>query len=350
MSNSKIQYVPVLDKNNVPLMSCHPARARQLLRKGKAVRRWFRGVFAIKLTEREGGVLQPIAVGVDPGSKREGFTVKSEKHTLLNIQTRTVFWVKTVMEMRNRMRHNRRKNTPYRQCRRHRSVRKGFIPPSTKARWQWKIRILKWLHKLYPISNIIIEDVSAVTKKGSHGWNKNFSPVQSGKKWFYTECGKIAKTSLFSGYSTYELRNRLGLYKSKDKLGNNFSCHCVDSWVMAYKIVGGSGVPENTKVLEIVPLQLHRRQLHKMMYAKGGVRMNYGGSRSCGFTRGSIVKNKDGDIRYIGGFSKKGLSLCDMSTGKRKTRSANPNKITFLSYNSWRIIKNSDVVDIEEAN
>ncbi len=144
-TKQQVQYVPVLDKNNQPLMPCHPARARQLLKKGKAVCRWFRGVFAIKLTEREGGATQPIAVGIDPGSKREGFTVKSEKHTLLNVQTHSVYWVKTVMESRRNARKDRRNGkTPYRECRWNRSNRrnKGRIPPSIKARWQWKLRIL----------------------------------------------------------------------------------------------------------------------------------------------------------------------------------------------------------------
>ena len=80
-------YVPVVDKEGKPLMPCHPARARELVHKGKAVRRFNRGIFYIRLTERVGGETQEIVVGIDPGSKREAFTVKSEAHTLLNIQT-----------------------------------------------------------------------------------------------------------------------------------------------------------------------------------------------------------------------------------------------------------------------
>jgi hypothetical protein len=44
-------------------MPCHPARARELVRKGKAVRRFNRGMFYIQLTEREDGDIQPIALG-----------------------------------------------------------------------------------------------------------------------------------------------------------------------------------------------------------------------------------------------------------------------------------------------
>jgi len=47
----------VLDKNKKPLMPCHPARAKELLNKGKAaVYRMF--PFTIILLEREGGTFK----------------------------------------------------------------------------------------------------------------------------------------------------------------------------------------------------------------------------------------------------------------------------------------------------
>ncbi|GAB5492447.1 MAG: hypothetical protein Phog2KO_26620 [Phototrophicaceae bacterium] len=52
-----MQKVLVLDKNKKPLMPCHPARARELLRKGKATV-FRRFPFTIILTEREGGEVQ----------------------------------------------------------------------------------------------------------------------------------------------------------------------------------------------------------------------------------------------------------------------------------------------------
>ena len=61
-------WVPVVSKTGKPLMPCSPRRARKLLEKGKAVKRWCRGFFYIKLTEREDGSVQS---GADPGG-REG--------------------------------------------------------------------------------------------------------------------------------------------------------------------------------------------------------------------------------------------------------------------------------------
>ena len=63
-----MQRVLVLDKSKNPLMPCHSARARQLLRQKKAA--VFRQYpFTIILKERDGGDIQPIALKVDPGSK-----------------------------------------------------------------------------------------------------------------------------------------------------------------------------------------------------------------------------------------------------------------------------------------
>jgi len=69
-------FVPVVSKSGKVLMPCHPARARELVRNGKAVRRFNKGMFYIKLTEREDGEPKPaehaggIAIGEAPGDRR----------------------------------------------------------------------------------------------------------------------------------------------------------------------------------------------------------------------------------------------------------------------------------------
>ena len=50
-----MQYVLVVGKTGKPLMPCPSYRADALVRKGKALRRFNRGLFYIKLTEREDG-------------------------------------------------------------------------------------------------------------------------------------------------------------------------------------------------------------------------------------------------------------------------------------------------------
>ena len=97
-------------------MPTKPSRARRWIKSGKATPFWKKGVFCVRLNvEPSGRKLQEIAVGIDPGSKKEGFTVKSEAHTYLNIQADAVTWVGKQVAQRRRMRRGRRqRNTPCR--------------------------------------------------------------------------------------------------------------------------------------------------------------------------------------------------------------------------------------------
>jgi hypothetical protein len=325
-----------------------PSRAKRWIKSGKATPFWKKGIFCVRLNiEPSNTNRQPIAVGIDPGSKREGFTVKSQAHTYLNIQAHAVDWVKDHLDVRRNMRRARRfRNTPCRQNRKNRLVNKKTIPPSTKARWQWKLRIAKWLTLMFPVSAFVVEDIKARTWKGSRRWNKSFSSLEVGKSWFYSELAKIAHVETRTGNDTYEMRQSLGLKKSKQKLSNKFEAHCVDSWVLANWYLGGHLVPDNTKLIEVIPLEFHRRQLHRLQYSAGHVRSRYGGTMSAGFKRGSIVKHLKYGFCYVGGWKesptkknpkRKLISLHSIDSGKRLTQDAVPSDCKFLSYNSWRI-------------
>jgi RRXRR protein len=335
-----MQYVPVLSATGKALMPCHPARARELVRKGRATRRFDRGLFSIRLTEREEGAVQPIAVGIDPGSKKEAFTVKSEAHTYLNLQADAVTWVGEAEETSSRMRRSRRsRQTPYRPCRPNRRQGQFRLPPSTRARWAWKLRLCIWLARYFPIETFVVEDIAATTKKGKRKWNASFSPLEVGKTWFYAELRQLARVETRQGYETKALRDALGLKKSKAKLSDTFEAHCVDSWVLANAWTDGHTQPDHTAMLYVVPLRFHRRQLHRFQPEKGGVRKRYGGTLSLGFKRGSWVKHPKYGLCYVGGTLGKTLSLHDMQTGKRITQTAKPTDLTFVCTASWRLRK-----------
>jgi hypothetical protein len=341
-------FVPVVDSENRLLMPTTPSRARRWIKSGKATPFFKKGVFCVRLNvEPSNRNYQPVAVGIDPGSKREGFTVKSRAHTYMNVQTQAVSWVKDHIEVRRNMRRARRfRKTPCRQNRANRLVNKERMPPSTKARWQWKLRVCKWLTLMFPVSNFVVEDIKARTRIGARKWNRMFSPLEVGKQWFYSELRQIANLETRTGNDTYEMRQELGLKKSKNKLSNKFDAHCVDSWVLANWYVGGHIVPDNTGLIEIIPLELHRRQLHRLQHAPGHIRSRYGGTISAGFKRGSIVKHSKYGFCYVGGWQesptkkdpdRKTISLHDLKTGKRLTQNAIPTDCKFLAYNSWRI-------------
>ena len=273
-------FVPVVSSSGKPLMPCHPARARELIRKGKAIRQCDHGLFFIRLTARSDGVTQDVVVGIDPGSKKEGITVKSEAHTYLNIQADAVTHVKEAKADQAASRRARRfRQTPCRQPRANRT--RGGLPPSTKARWQWKLRLLNWLRRLFPITQVVVEDIKAQTQ-GKPRWDTAFSPLEVGKQWFYDEVRKLVSLHTFEGYETKQMRDTLGLKKTKKKMADVFEAHCVDSWVLANAIVGGHAQPDDTRLLCVSPLQIHRRELHHRQPGVGGVRSPYGGTRSWG--------------------------------------------------------------------
>jgi hypothetical protein len=318
-------------------MPTTPWRAEKWIKSGKATPYWSHGVFCVRLNVESGKKVQPVAVGIDPGSKFEGYTIKSEAHTYLNIQADAVTWVGDAVKTRKMMRRQRRqRKTPCRSPRNHRS--RGGIPPSTKARWQWKLRIASWLCKLFPVDCFVVEDIRAVTKNQPK-WDKSFSPLEIGKHWFYDELEKFAKVELLQGYETQKIRDLLGLKKSANKKDGSFSSHCVDSFVLANWYTGGHLVPDNENILFITPIMLHRRKLHMLQPAKGGIRRSNGGTRSLGFKRGSLVKHPKFGVVYVGGVrtGSKRISLHSLETGKRVCQVAKPEDCKFLSYNAWKV-------------
>ena len=145
-------------------------------------------------------ITQPIAVGIDPGSKKEALVVKSAGHTYLNVQADAVTWVKEAVTTRRQMRRARRQRTTPCRCPRFNRAR-GGLPPSTKAHWQWKLRLCRWLFRLYPISTVVVEDIKAATK-GKRRWDARFSPLEVGKRWFYSEHGQLAPIQTRKGWET----------------------------------------------------------------------------------------------------------------------------------------------------
>ena len=166
-----MQRVWVLDKNKQPLMPCHPARAKLLLKRGKAA--VFRKYpFTIILKEREGGATQPVQVKFDPGSKTTGMALVADFK-----RGKRVVWaaelthrgqqIRNALLSRQQQRRNRRnRKTRYRQPRflnRRRKV--GWLPPSLQSR---VANIKTWVKRLYkftPTTSLAMELVRFDTQK-----------------------------------------------------------------------------------------------------------------------------------------------------------------------------------------
>ena len=165
-----MQYVFVLSSDHQPLDPCHPARARQLLRQGKAavIRRY---PFTVILKDRtaDQSTTTPHRVKLDPGSKTTGVA-------LVNEATRKVVWaaelqhrgqvIKNALESRRALRRGRRqRKTRYRQPRflnRRRS--EGWLAPSLMSR---VYNVTTWVNRLYrllPVAALSMELVKIDTQ------------------------------------------------------------------------------------------------------------------------------------------------------------------------------------------
>ena len=324
--------VPVVDKNQIPLMPTKPSRARRWMQSGKATPFWKNGIFCVRLnvdpSETE---LQEIAIGVDPGSKKEGFTVKSEAHTYLNVQADAHNKVGKKVEKRRELRRGRRsRKCPNRKNRTNRLANQERLPAGTRARWDWKLRILEWFSKLYPITYVCVEDIKARTRERARRWNQSFSPLEVGKQWFYTKVEKRWKLLTLQGWETQEIRDRLGLKKSSKKLSETFDAHCVDSWCLAYHTVGGSDIPDHTDIFCISPIPIRRRELHRQNPQKGGKRPRYGGTTWNGLVKNTLVRHVKHGLTRISGFGKIGISLYSLE-GKRLCQNAKTDDFRVLT-------------------
>jgi len=155
-------------------MPCHPARARELLKKGRAVvLRW--QPFTIILKDRAGGETQPVTLKVDPGSQTTGIVLVGHFQ-----RGDRVIWageihhrgerIKQKLLARRQVRRSRRsRKTRYRPPRfENRRRPEGWLPPSLQSRVAnvetWVNRLRRWC----PVSGLALELVKFDTQKLQH--------------------------------------------------------------------------------------------------------------------------------------------------------------------------------------
>lgn len=322
-------------------MPCHPAKARHLLKSSKArPRRNKLGLFYVQLCHAVEPNNQPLAVGVDPGSKFEGFSVVGIVETVFNLMVEAPDHVKKAVKTRRTMRHARR-SRKWRRPKRFNNWIKGNkrLPPSTRSRWEAKARVIAHLQSILPLSHVVVEDVQAVTRKGKGGkWNRAFSPVQVGKDHLYQILRNMGLyVHLKEGWQTKELREKHGLKKTKSKSKQSFESHAIDAWVLAASVTGACQ-PTCTRLWYVVPAILHRRQLHRQEAEKGGKRKPYGSTRSLSLKRGTLVWHAKYGLRTVGGFDrlKHTISLNEYRTNQRQTQAASVEYCQILTWVAFR--------------
>jgi hypothetical protein len=217
--------------------------------------------------------------------------------------------------------------------------------------------MIKYLLSILPITIINVEDVQARTLKGktkiglkslnnffeiqknkdfNRKWNTSFSPLEVGKKWFYSEIQKLGIFLILTqGFDTKKARDLRSFSKSKKKLDYIWEAHNVDSHVLAEFALKKQVLPYKG-MWKIEFLEYHRRALYRQTPSKDGVRTLYGGTVSMGLSRGSIARYKE-NLCYIGGTSKNRISLHNILSGVRTTQSAKKEDVQVLYTNNRRV-------------
>ena len=160
------QPTPVFSSDGQSLMPTHPANARKLMQKGRAVPHHVKGLFGIRLLDRtrEQSSVQDVAINIDPGSQTTGIAVVADNEdgqrtvlAALEIKHRA-FTIKATLTKRRSFRRNRRGRLRYRAPRFDNRRRKpGTLPPSVDSLRIDTMRVVSIIRQIYPISSIRME-------------------------------------------------------------------------------------------------------------------------------------------------------------------------------------------------
>lgn len=326
--------IPVVSKEDKPLMPTTPARCRKMLRDSVAEKRWSKeGIFYIKMLIPVGNNVQDVALAIDPGSKYDGYCVSGTKEVILMGMSVLPSRVHKRMETRKMLRRNRR----YRKCRRrkarfnNRKKKAGWIAPSQLAKVQFRTRLMERFYQLLPIVDIIIEDVRFNHYKKR--WGKHFSTVEIGKTKVYEAARQLATLWLPRGWETAQAREDYGIKKTSKKSELIPSSHANDAWAMCCWLYGEK--PENTtNEFYIWKRQEYiKRQLHRQNPIKGNKRRRFGGTTysKSNLRKGDVICYDNRNIGYVGGWMQNGNLTNLISTNGKRIGHLVTRKIKLLS-------------------
>jgi len=249
----KAENVYVLAKAGHPLMPCKPAKARKLLKAGKAsvVRKY---PFTIQLKFECENETQDITVGVDPGYKNIGFSAISESRELISGE----------IELENGVTDRLKEKAMYRRGRRNRhhwyrpprfmnrgGDKKGWLPPSVQRRLDIHVMLIKKLKEILPITKVNIEvanfDIQKIKNPEINGVD-----YQRGDLYGY----KNMQSYLFA-----RERGKCQLCGKEYKKNDNWNIHHITP-----RSKGGTNKPNNLALLhESCHKKLHKNKLEKTL-------------------------------------------------------------------------------------
>jgi len=267
----------VLDVNGKPLTPCKPSKARKLLKDDQAKPVWNKfGRFGIQMLFEVGNKTPKTVLGVDFGTKFEGYAVVTGKENNLSVMWKLPNKKKLVKKLTERriMRRARRQRTcRRRECRSDNRKKGGFIAPSQLMMVQSRLKAIREFFKCYPVTNVSLEDVRFNHR--DKRWGKNFSTVEIGKTMIKDWIRERAQLHLCSGIDTQDCRERYGYKKSSDKSAEIFNSHCSDALAIATDLYVQKHIEPGTFIVVDDKYRPVRRQLHDTQPSKGGIRHPY---------------------------------------------------------------------------
>lgn len=152
--------VYVLNKKGEPLMPCSPRKARKLLKTGEAKVVKLEP-FTIKLVYGSSGYKQLITLGVDAGSKFVGFSATTASAELFAAEYKLRNDLVELLSTRRQNRRTRRSRLRYRKPRfLNRKKPTGWLAPSVQHKVDAHLRFVELIHKLLPVSKLVVECAS----------------------------------------------------------------------------------------------------------------------------------------------------------------------------------------------
>lgn len=153
--------VYVLNRHGKPLMPCHPAKARILLKQGKA-KVVQRTPFTIQLLYGISGYKQSITLGIDSGYKHIGLSAVSGKRELFSAEIELRDDISKLLTERREYRRNRRyRKTRYRKPRfLNRRRPEGWLAPSVQHKLDTHVKVVSQVASILPIAKVVVEVAS----------------------------------------------------------------------------------------------------------------------------------------------------------------------------------------------
>ena len=150
-------YVYVVNKNGKPLMPTSPAKARRLLKAGKA-KVVKRSPFTIQLIYGSSGYKQDVKLGVDTGYKHVGLSAVSDAKELFCSEVGLRTDIPKLLSEKRQYRRTRRNRLWYRKARfLNRGINIGWLAPSVQHRLNSHVKAINFIKSILPVTKIIIE-------------------------------------------------------------------------------------------------------------------------------------------------------------------------------------------------